>query len=102
MLGYSGPLVCFRDLELSLEYLQSIQSKIKLMISNEFAGFSAAEITNFLRCELFVCVDLILKYPIKIEDDVLLSSCMQLMLSVFEIIVKWMQNLPDTYNDVMP
>ena len=71
------------------------------MISNDFAGFSAAELTTFLRCDLFVCIDHILKYPIKIEEEQVLSSCMQLLLSAFDIIVKWMQNLPDIHNEII-
>ena len=101
-IGYNAYDPAIRDLDITVEHIQKIHNFILILIERNFTAFQPSDITEFLRCELFVLVDTIIRYPaIKIEDDVNVWFENILMDSV-ELTTKWMQDLPLLFSEVCP
>ena len=97
--GYTGQsCVALREWDFNDEYLKIVEGKIKILLHNNFEGYSPYDLAVLLRGDLFVLVDSLLTYTYN-NPSKDYTRVMDFFALFMELFLRWMQSAPAAYEE---
>lgn len=97
--GYTGQSrIALREWDFNDEYLKIVEGKIKILLHNQFEGFSPYDLAVLLRGDLFVLVDSLLTYTYN-NPSKDYPRVMDFFGLFMELFIRWMQSALPAYEE---